>query len=55
MVFQNYALFPHLTSATTSRSGCGARTSTRPRSSAAVHEALELVHLTGYEKRRRTS
>ena len=43
-VFQNYALFPHLTSSRTSRSGCAAAGAGRT-SSGEVGEMLELVEL----------
>ena len=48
MVFQNYALYPHLRRSTTSPSGSSSSTGRRPRSSArvnAVAEALDIAHL----------
>jgi spermidine/putrescine transport system ATP-binding protein len=52
MVFQHYALFPHLT--VQENVGFGLRYKPLPRSehAARVAEALALVRLTGYEKRR---
>ena len=43
---------PTSTSARTSRSGCGARSVDKAEIKRRVGEALELVHLTGYEKRK---
>ena len=45
MVFQYYALFPHLTSRTTSRSGWRCAGSPRPSRQRRVDEALDLVRL----------
>ena len=54
MVFQHYALFPTSTSATTSRSGCGAGLD-KAESDWRVGEALELVHLGATSRRKPTS
>ena len=45
MVFQSYSLFPNLTSATTSRSGCGSARCPPPKRHARAAELLELVGL----------
>ena len=52
-VFQSYALFPHLTSLTTSPSDCDerARARTRTRSSGLVEEHLEILGLAGFGPR----
>src|SRR4029079_18398829 len=52
MVFQNYALFPHLN--VSENVACGLRARHRPRTeiSDRVKSSLELVQLPGYEKRR---
>jgi spermidine/putrescine transport system ATP-binding protein len=51
-VFQSYALFPFLTVAENVEFGMRYRSVPKPERSARVAEALELVQLSGYEKRR---
>jgi len=50
-VFQNYALFPHMNVARNVAYGLRMRGAPKSEISARVHEMLELVQLTGYEKR----
>src|SRR5918996_7895 len=52
MVFQNYALFPHLNVYENVAFGLRARHKTKAEMVSAVSSALELVQLPGYEKRR---
>jgi iron(III) transport system ATP-binding protein len=52
MVFQNYALFPHLNVFENIAFGLRARHKSNPEISERVKGALELVQLPGYEKRR---
>lgn len=52
MVFQNYALFPHLNVLENVAFGLRARHKTKPEIIERVKSALELVQLPGYEKRR---
>ena len=52
MVFQNYALFPHLDVGDNIAFGLRRRNVDKADIKRRVHEALELVHLTGYEKRK---
>jgi spermidine/putrescine transport system ATP-binding protein len=52
MVFQNYALFPHLDVAENVAFGLRRRNVDKAAITRRVGEALELVHLAGYEKRR---
>src|ERR1700694_313991 len=52
MVFQNYALFPHLDVSENVAFGLRARHKPRPEIAKRVESALELVQLPGYEKRR---
>ncbi|MFL5677804.1 MAG: ABC transporter ATP-binding protein [Chloroflexota bacterium] len=52
MVFQNYALFPHLDVGDNVAFGLKRRGVARDETVRRVGEALELVHLAGYEKRR---
>lgn len=52
MVFQNYALFPHLTVAANIEYGLKIRRWDKARRSARIEEMLELVGLTGYGERR---
>jgi iron(III) transport system ATP-binding protein len=52
MVFQNYALFPHLNVFENVAFGLRARHKTKPEISERVSSALELVQLPGYGKRR---
>jgi spermidine/putrescine transport system ATP-binding protein len=52
MVFQSYALFPHLTVFENIAFGLRRRKTPDPEVRARVGEALELVHLAGYDKRR---
>ncbi|MDQ3472776.1 MAG: ABC transporter ATP-binding protein [Acidobacteriota bacterium] len=52
MVFQNYALFPHLNVFENVAFGLRARHKPKPEMVSAVSSALELVQLPGYEKRR---
>lgn len=52
MVFQNYALFPHLTVAGNVAFGLEARSVARDEIKTRVVEALKLVGLAGYEERR---
>jgi ABC-type Fe3+/spermidine/putrescine transport system ATPase subunit len=51
MVFQNYALFPHLNVFENIAFGLRARHKSNPEISERVKGALELVQLPGYEKR----
>ena len=51
MVFQNYALFPHLNVFENVAFGLRARHKTKAEMSERVNSALELVQLPGYEKR----
>ena len=51
MVFQNYALFPHLTVRATSRSRWRCATSPRAEIDRRVAEAIAMVELEGYEPR----
>ena len=51
-VFQNYALFPHLTVAENVAFGLRYKKATKEETKQRVIEALELVQLTGFEKRR---
>ncbi|MBI2527351.1 MAG: ABC transporter ATP-binding protein [Candidatus Rokubacteria bacterium] len=51
MVFQNYALFPHMSVAANVAFGLEMRGVARGETRSRVAEALELVHLTGMEKR----
>ena len=51
MVFQNYALFPHLTVAENVGYGLVARKISRPERERRVEEALALVHLTNFDGR----
>ena len=52
MVFQNYALFPHLNVSENVAFGLRARHRPKPETRDRVKSALELVQLPGYEKRR---
>jgi len=52
MVFQNYALFPHLDVGDNVAFGLKRRKVARDETTRRVGEALELVHLTGYAKRK---
>jgi spermidine/putrescine transport system ATP-binding protein len=52
MVFQNYALFPHLDVGGNIAFGLRRKNVATPEVTRRVGEALELVHLTGYEKRK---
>jgi spermidine/putrescine transport system ATP-binding protein len=52
MVFQNYALFPHLDVGDNVAFGLKRRGVAKDETIRRVGEALELVHLAGYEKRR---
>jgi iron(III) transport system ATP-binding protein len=52
MVFQNYALFPHLNVSENVAFGLRARHKPKPEIHNRVKSALELVQLPGYEKRR---
>ena len=52
MVFQNYALFPHLNVFENVAFGLRARHKTKDEMRARVDSALELVQLPGYDKRR---
>src|SRR6202008_4916723 len=52
MVFQNYALFPHLDVAGNIAFGLHRRSVEKSEIKRRVAEALDLVHLTGYEKRK---
>jgi iron(III) transport system ATP-binding protein len=52
MVFQNYALFPHLNVGENVAFGLRARHKPKPEIAERVASALELVQLPGYEKRR---
>lgn len=52
MVFQNYALFPHMTVAGNVAFGLEARHVPAPERAERVDEALKMVGLSGYEKRR---
>jgi len=51
MVFQNYALWPHLTVADNVAYGLAVRRVGRRERRSRVAEALEMVHMQGYEKR----
>jgi spermidine/putrescine transport system ATP-binding protein len=53
-VFQSYALFPHLTVAENVAFGLRYQKTSKQETQQRVGEALELVQLTGYEKRRPT-
>ena len=50
MVFQNYALFPHLDVGDNVAFGLKRRSVAKPEIARRVGAALELVHLTGYER-----
>ncbi len=52
MVFQNYALFPHLDVADNVGFGLRRRGVAKDETKRRVGEALELVHLSGYDRRR---
>ncbi len=52
MVFQNYALFPHLNVADNVGFGLRRRGVAKDETARRVGEALELVHLSGYDRRR---
>ncbi len=52
MVFQNYALFPHLDVAANVGFGLKRKGVAKDETARRVGEALELVHLTGYDRRR---
>ena len=52
LVFQNYALFPHMSVAANVAFGLKMRGADRAETGARVREALALVHLEGYEDRR---
>jgi ABC-type Fe3+/spermidine/putrescine transport system ATPase subunit len=52
MVFQNYALFPHLTVAGNVAFGLRARKASREEQASRVSEALRMVGLEGFERRR---
>jgi spermidine/putrescine transport system ATP-binding protein len=52
MVFQNYALFPHLDVDDNVAFGLKRKGVAKAETARRVGEALELVHLTGYERRR---
>jgi putative spermidine/putrescine transport system ATP-binding protein len=52
MMFQNYALFPHMTVAANIGYGLKARHVPAPEISARVRDALSLVRLSGYEDRK---
>ena len=52
MVFQNYALFPHLDVGANVAFGLKRRRVAAPEITQRVGEALELVHLAGYERRK---
>src|SRR5688500_18739853 len=52
MVFQNYALFPHLDVGDNIAFGLRRRNVEKAETRRRVGEALDLVHLPGYEKRR---
>jgi spermidine/putrescine transport system ATP-binding protein len=52
MVFQNYALFPHLDVASNIAFGLQRRGVDKDQTRRRVGEALDLVHLTGYDKRK---
>ena len=52
MVFQNYAVFPHLTVQQNVAYGLRARKIDKAESAERVREALELVDLAGYEQRK---
>jgi spermidine/putrescine transport system ATP-binding protein len=52
MVFQNYALFPHLDVVDNVAFGLKRKGVAKAETARRVGEALELVHLTGYERRR---
>lgn len=52
MVFQHYALFPHMTVAQNVAFGLEKRTASRQESQQRIEEMLELVDLSGFETRR---
>jgi len=52
MVFQNYALFPHLNVGDNIAFGLRRKNVEKDQITRRVHEALELVHLTGLDKRK---
>jgi ABC-type Fe3+/spermidine/putrescine transport system ATPase subunit len=52
MVFQNYALFPHLDVGENIAFGLRRKNVDKADIKRRVHEALDLVHLAGYEKRK---
>src|SRR6187549_2749560 len=52
MVFQNYALFPHLDVGDNVAFGLKRKGVAKDETARRVGEALELVHLTGYERRK---
>src|ERR1043165_5398265 len=52
MVFQNYALFPHMTVAGNVAFGLEARHVPAPERATRVEDALKMVGLSGYDKRR---
>src|SRR4249919_3048345 len=52
MVFQNYALFPHLDVGANVAFGLNRKGIAKKETARRVGEALELVHLTGYDKRK---
>ncbi len=52
MVFQNYALYPHLSCGRTSPSRCGWRRWTRPRPTGKVDEAAKTLELTEFLDRK---
>jgi len=52
MVFQNYALFPHLDVASNVAFGLRRKGVEKHETARRVGEALDLVHLTGYDRRR---
>jgi ABC-type Fe3+/spermidine/putrescine transport system ATPase subunit len=52
MVFQNYALFPHMTVAGNVAFGLEARNVANPERATRVAEALKMAGLSGYEERR---
>jgi len=52
MVFQHYALYPHMTVYQNVAFGLKVRGLPRPEIARRVREALEMVELTGFESRR---
>jgi len=52
MVFQDYALFPHMTVYDNVEFGLSVKKVPRPERQRRVHEALAMVQLAGYERRR---